>query len=100
SPVPRQNHSTSRTIARKVVTWPQEPRQTIKVSTIRETSRGINGQVSGTGIQVTGNYNTRNALNTEKMSDEWKMKLDGCLTTGSRWSYSREDGSYTSNFIS
>ncbi|CAG8674587.1 7681_t:CDS:2, partial [Racocetra fulgida] len=37
----------------------------IKVSTIRETSKGINRQVSGTRIKVTGAYNKKNAHNID-----------------------------------
>ncbi|CAG8767622.1 16854_t:CDS:2, partial [Gigaspora margarita] len=94
SPVPQQN----RTILWKVDTQPEQPNRVIKVSTNRERSKGIKGQVNGAGIQVEGNYDEKNALNTEKIVNEWEMKLDGCFTTGVRWSYFHKDSIYTSNF--
>ncbi|CAG8775545.1 30046_t:CDS:2, partial [Gigaspora margarita] len=94
SPVPQQN----RTILWKADTQPEQPNRVTKVSTIREKSKGIKGQVNGVGIQMEGNYDEKNAHNTEKIVNEWEMKLVGCFTTGVRWSYFHKDSSYTSNF--
>ncbi|CAG8555178.1 19337_t:CDS:2 [Gigaspora rosea] len=71
SPVPQQN----RTILWKVDTQPEQPNRVTK-----------------------GNYDEKNALNTEKTMNEWEMKLDGCFTTGVRWSYFHKDSNYTINF--
>ncbi|CAG8530232.1 9289_t:CDS:2 [Dentiscutata erythropus] len=107
SPTPK-NHSDSipRMIAFKVNTQPQQPNQTMKVSTIREKNKGIKGQISVAvpkfGIQVGGNYYIKNALGTETMKCEQDMKFDGCYTTGNCWTYNinnfRESGSYNNNF--
>ncbi|CAG8616372.1 14115_t:CDS:2, partial [Dentiscutata heterogama] len=97
SPIPC--NSTSCMIIKKIDTQPQQYNQTIKISTIHEKNKGIKGKFSGTGIQVGGSYDTKNALIIEKMACVWEMKLEGCWATGNRWSYSHEGSSYTSTFI-
>ncbi|CAG8677756.1 26145_t:CDS:2, partial [Dentiscutata erythropus] len=94
SPAARHN----RMIIWKAVTQPEQQNRVTKVSTSHEKSKGIKGQVSGTGIKMGVSYDKKKMLNTEKMGYEWEIKLDGCLTTGVRWSYFREDDSYTNNF--
>ncbi|CAG8571112.1 1992_t:CDS:2, partial [Dentiscutata erythropus] len=92
-------NSTSCMIIKKIDTQPQQSNQSIKISAVHEKNKGIKGQVSGTGIQVGGSYNTKNALIIEKKVYVWEMKLDGCWTTGDRWSYTHEGDGYTSTFI-
>ncbi|CAG8622727.1 16989_t:CDS:2, partial [Cetraspora pellucida] len=66
---------------------PYKLNQAVEILSDHRTSKGVEGQINGAGVQMKGSYVVNNANSVKKMTHEWEVERDGCSTTGARWLY-------------